>query len=93
MARLAISTRLAPGRANSPACAFPTATTCEPIPSSAGTDSQLYAEWFMHRVFLFVPAQAAVGQWLQSFKEFPIRQRPASFNVDDVMRTLSEQKN
>ncbi len=62
-------------------------------PFERSTDSQLYAEWFMHRVFLFVPAQAAVGQWLQSFKEFPIRQRPASFNVDEVMRTLSEQKN
>jgi hypothetical protein len=28
-------------------------------------------------------------QWLQSFKEFPIRQKPASFNLDEVMRKLS----
>jgi hypothetical protein len=30
-----------------------------------------------------------VAQWLQSFKEFPIRQKPASFNLDEVMRELS----
>jgi hypothetical protein len=36
-----------------------------------------------------VPAQAVVAQWLASFKEFPIRQRPASFNLDGVMRKLS----
>jgi hypothetical protein len=42
------------------------------------------------RMFLFVPAQAAVAQWLSSFKEFPICQTPASFNLDEVMRKLSE---
>jgi len=36
-----------------------------------------------------LPSQAIVGQWLSSFKEFPIRQKPASFNLDDVMRKLS----
>jgi len=38
-----------------------------------------------------VPSQAIVGRWLESFKEFPIRQKPASFNLDDVMRKLSSQ--
>jgi len=42
------------------------------------------------RAFLIVPAQAIVGQWLQSFKEFPVRQKPASFNLDSVMRSMSE---
>ncbi|WP_278045471.1 hypothetical protein [Edaphobacter modestus] len=36
-----------------------------------------------------VPAQAAVAQWLASFKEYPIRAKPASFNLDDVMQKLS----
>jgi hypothetical protein len=44
------------------------------------------------RAFLLVPAQAFVAQWLQSFREFPIRQRPASFNLDDVMEKLSPTK-
>jgi hypothetical protein len=29
-----------------------------------------------------------VGKWLESFKEFPIRQKPASFNLDEVMREM-----
>ena len=28
--------------------------------------------------------------WLGSFKEFPIRQKPASFNLDEVMQALSK---
>jgi hypothetical protein len=34
------------------------------------------------------PAQAVVAKWLDTFKEFPIRQRPASFSLDEVMRKL-----
>jgi len=37
-----------------------------------------------------VPAQAVVAKWLESFKEYPIRQKPASFNLDQVMEKLSE---
>jgi len=35
-----------------------------------------------------VPAQALVAQWLESFKEFPPRARPASFSIDTVMESL-----
>jgi hypothetical protein len=41
-------------------------------------------------MFYIVPAQAIAAQWLQSFKDFPMRQRPASFNLDEVMATLSQ---
>jgi arylsulfatase len=30
-----------------------------------------------------------VGQWLASFKDFPVRQKPASFNLDEVMQKLT----
>jgi arylsulfatase len=30
-----------------------------------------------------------VAGWLESFKEFPIRQKPASFNLDEVMQQLT----
>jgi hypothetical protein len=40
------------------------------------------------RVFLLVPAQAFVANWLQSFREFPPRQKPASFSLDQVMEKL-----
>ena len=59
-------------------------------PFERGTDSIYYGDWHAHRAFLMVPAQAFVAQWLQSFKEFPQRQKPASFNLDEVMRKMSE---
>ena len=37
---------------------------------------------------MFVPAQALVAQWLESFKEFPPRARPASFSIERVMDSL-----
>ena len=48
-----------------------------------------YNHWRIERVFLLVPAQAYVGQWLQSFGQFPPRQKSASFNLDDVMKKLA----
>jgi arylsulfatase A-like enzyme len=49
-----------------------------------------YDTWRLDRIFLLGPAQAYVGQWLQSFKEFPPRQKPGSFNLDAVMDSLME---
>lgn len=40
--------------------------------------------------FLFAPAVRYVGQWLQSFLEFPPRQKPGSFNLDRVMESMSK---
>ena len=37
-----------------------------------------------------MPAQAYVGQFLATFKEFPQRQKADSFNLDEVMRKLQE---
>jgi arylsulfatase A-like enzyme len=54
-------------------------------PFERGPTSIYYADWVARRLFLIVPAQAAVAQWLESFKDFPPRQKPASFNLDDVM--------
>jgi arylsulfatase len=47
-----------------------------------------YKTWRFEHTFLLGPAQAYVGQWLQSFKEFPPRQKPGSFNMEAVMDTL-----
>jgi arylsulfatase len=58
-------------------------------PFEQGTTSFEYGKWMAERMFLIVPSQAVVGQWLASFKEYPIRQKPASFNLDEVMQKLS----
>jgi len=49
-----------------------------------------YNRWRIERVFLLVPAQAYVANWINSFKDFPPRQKPASFSVDQVMAKLME---
>ncbi|MCW5889875.1 MAG: arylsulfatase [bacterium] len=59
-------------------------------PFERGKESFFYGKWKADRIFLLVPAQAIVGQWLASFKEFPPRQKPASFNLDEVMAKLSK---
>jgi arylsulfatase len=48
-----------------------------------------YQRWFMERMFLIAPAGAYVGNWLQSFREFPPRQKPGSFNLERVMEAVS----
>jgi arylsulfatase len=58
-------------------------------PFERGPQSSWYVDWMAHRMFLIVPAQAVVAKWLDTFKEYPIRQKPASFNLDDVMRKLT----
>jgi arylsulfatase A-like enzyme len=49
-----------------------------------------YANWRIDRVFLLAPAGAYVAQWLQSFREYPPRQKPGSFNLDNVMEAVSK---
>ena len=51
-----------------------------------------YSRWRIDRVFLLVPAQAFIGQWLQSFRDFPPRQKPGSFSLDQVMEQLTKPK-
>jgi arylsulfatase A-like enzyme len=55
-------------------------------------ESVYYADWLFHRAYLLVPAQALVGKWISSFKDFPPRQKPASFSIDDVMKKLENPK-
>lgn len=62
-------------------------------PFERGDTSMEYEKWFFDRSFVVVPSQAVVAKWLESFKEFPIRQKPASFNLDQVMEKLSAPKN
>ena len=56
----------------------------------ADITSNTYYDWLLDHVFVFVPAQDYVGQFLMTFKDFPQRQKAASFNLDEVMRKLQE---
>jgi arylsulfatase len=56
----------------------------------ANITSNTYYDWLFDRVYLLVPAQVVVGQFLETFKKFPPRQKAASFGVDQVMEKLLE---
>jgi len=48
-----------------------------------------YKTWRFERVFLLAPAQLYIKKWLDSFEEFPPRQKPGSFNLSDAMDKVS----
>jgi arylsulfatase len=52
--------------------------------------SNTYYDWLIDHIFFLVPAQQYVGEFLMTFKEFPPRQKAASFTVDQVMQKLTE---
>jgi arylsulfatase len=56
----------------------------------ADITSNTYYDWALDRVFLLVPAQHLVGQFLATFQEFPPRMKAASFTVDQVMEKLTQ---
>jgi arylsulfatase len=49
-----------------------------------------YPTWRIKRAFVLVPAQFVVSQHLQTYAEFPPRQKPGSFNLDEVMKKLQD---
>jgi arylsulfatase len=50
--------------------------------------SNTYFDWVLARAFLFVPAQSFVAEHIQTLVEFPVSQKPASFNLNNVMEKL-----
>jgi arylsulfatase len=52
--------------------------------------SNTYNDFLFRRSFLVVPAQALVKKFVDTFKEFPPRQRPSSFSVDQIMEQLEK---
>lgn len=56
----------------------------------ADVTSNTYYDWLIDHVFLLVPAQDFVGQFLMTFKDYPQRQKPATFNLDEVLQKLKE---
>ncbi len=62
----------------------------DPFERAEEENAMGYQRWYLDRMFAVAPAAAYVGQWLQSFKEFPPRQKPGSFNLDRVMETVTK---
>jgi arylsulfatase A-like enzyme len=56
----------------------------------ADITSNTYYDWVIDHAFTFVPAQEFVAKFLMTFREYPQRQKAASFNLDEVMEKLKE---
>jgi arylsulfatase len=52
--------------------------------------SNTYHDWQIDRAYMLVPAQDIVGAFLSTFKDYPPRQKAASFSLDQVMEKLTE---
>jgi hypothetical protein len=50
--------------------------------------SAYYHGWLMDHAFLVVPSVQVVANYLKTYKEFPPRQRPATFSIDQVIEQL-----
>jgi arylsulfatase A-like enzyme len=59
----------------------------------ADITSNTYYDWLMDHVFILVPAQKVVGEFLATFKEFPPSQKAGSFSVDQVLEKMKEGAN
>lgn len=52
--------------------------------------SNTYYDWFLRHAYICVPAQSIVGNFIGTFKDYPPRQSAASFNLDEVLKTLQD---
>jgi len=60
---------------------IPKAYTFRADPFARGDESMDCDHWLIAHAVNTMPAAAFACQWLQSFREFPPRQEPASFNL------------
>jgi len=56
----------------------------------ADITSNTYWDWVLEHAYVMYGAQALVGKFLETFKDFPPSQRPASFTVDQAMEQLKK---
>jgi arylsulfatase A-like enzyme len=54
----------------------------------ADITSNTYWDWYLNKAYLILGAQSLVGRFLETFKEFPPRQRAASFTIDQAMEKM-----
>jgi arylsulfatase len=67
---------------------IPTILDLRADPFERGEESTWYVQWMVEHNFAMYAAQAIVHEWLESFKEFPPRQKPASFTIDQIVEKL-----
>ncbi|MCF4129873.1 arylsulfatase [Methylobacterium sp. SyP6R] len=56
----------------------------------ADVTSNTYYDWFLSQPYLVFAAQAEVAKFLATFRDFPPRQRAASFSVDQIIEQMQK---
>ena len=56
----------------------------------ADITSNTYYDWLIDHMFIGVPAQAAVGEFLTSFQEFPPSQKVGGLSVNKAVELLQQ---
>jgi len=56
----------------------------------ADENANVYWDWMLDHVFVIYPMQALAAEQLQSFAEFPPRQKPAAFNLDSILEQMDD---
>ena len=54
----------------------------------ADITSNTYWDWYMRKAYMIMGAQAIVAKFMETFEDFPPRQKPASFTIDQVMQKI-----
>jgi arylsulfatase A-like enzyme len=56
----------------------------------ADESSNTYWDWLLSHAYIMYAMQSVVSKQIESYAAFPPRQKPASFNLDAVLRKLQE---
>jgi len=56
----------------------------------ADENANIYWDWVLDHIFVMYPMQALAAEQIQSFAEFPPRQKPAAFNLDSVLEQMDD---
>jgi len=56
----------------------------------ADENSNTYWDWVISHGYLLYEMQAVVAQQIENFVKYPPRQKPASFNLDEVLRKIQD---
>ena len=62
----------------------------DPFERAKDDATMFYDKWLADHVFLLVPTQVLIGQYLKTFEEFPPRQKPASFSINQALEKARE---
>src|SRR5262249_6519926 len=56
----------------------------------ADVTSNTYYDWFINRAYIIQASQTIAGRFTETFKDFPIIQKPNTFTIDDAIAKMGD---